>query len=144
MKKKILIAIPIVFILIQFIRIDKTNPEVVLANDFVEMEKPPTEIGDMIKSSCYDCHSNHSKYPWYTNVAPVSWIVKNHIIEGRDHFNFSEWNSYSSDEQKDILHECAEEVEEGEMPMKPYLLMHSDAKLSEEQKNILVAYFGGQ
>lgn len=141
MMKKILIALAVIFVVIQFIRIDKTNPEVVLANDFIEIAKPNAEIAAMIKTSCYDCHSSQSKYPWYSNVAPVSWLVKNHINEGREHFNFSEWNDYPAEDQKHILHECAEEVEEGEMPMKPYLLMHSEAKLTAEQQENLVKYF---
>lgn len=141
MKKKILIVLAIILVLIQFVRIDKTNPEVVIENDFIEMAKPNAAIASMIKSSCYDCHSSQSKYPWYTNVAPVSWLVKNHINEGRRHFNFSEWNQYSLEERKEILHECAEEVAEKVMPMKPYLLVHSEAKLTDEQRTQLSAFF---
>lgn len=141
MKKKILIALPIIFILMQFVRIDKTNPSYSLNNDFIEIEKPSKEIAEILKTSCYDCHSNQSTYPWYSNVAPVSWIVKNHINEGREHFNLSEWNQYSTEDKKDIMHECAEEVEEGNMPMKPYLLMHSEAKLTEKQRGILIDFF---
>ncbi len=144
MKKKILIALPIIFILIQFIRIDKTNPDYDLKNDFINIKNPPKEIAVMIQTSCYDCHSNQSKYPWYANVAPVSWFLKNHINEARDYFNFSEWNSLSAKDKKHILEECAEEVEEGEMPMKTYLLMHSKAKLSAKQRSILVNFFEKQ
>lgn len=141
MKKKIFLALVVVLVLIQLIRIDKTNPEVVLANDFIELNKPSAEIASIIKTSCYDCHSNQSEYPWYSNIAPVSWLVKNHINEGREHFNFSEWASYDAQDQRHILEECAEEVEEGEMPMKPYVLMHSEANLSDEQKEALISYF---
>lgn len=141
MKKKILIALVVVLVLIQLIRIDKTNPEVVLANDFIEINKPSAEIASMMKSSCYDCHSSQSKYPWYSNVAPVSWLLKNHINEAREHFNFSEWSSYDAKDQAHILEECAEEIEKGKMPMKSYVLMHSEANLSDEQKDALIAYF---
>jgi hypothetical protein len=141
MKKKILIALAIVLVIIQFVRIDKTNPVALLENDFIEIVKPNAEIASMIMSSCYDCHSSQSKYPWYSNIAPVSWLVKNHINEGREHFNFSAWDMYSMQDRKEILHECAEEVEEKVMPMKPFLLMHGEAKLSDKQRATLVAFF---
>lgn len=141
MKKKILITFAVIFVVIQFVRIDKTNPVTPLENDFIELAKPNVEIAAILKTSCYDCHSNQSKYPWYSNVAPVSWFVKNHINEGREHFNFSEWNEYASVDRTNILHECAKAVEKGEMPMKPYVLMHSEAKLTDEQKADLVAFF---
>jgi hypothetical protein len=141
MKKKILIALAIVLMIIQFVRIDKTNPVALLENDFIEIVKPNAEIASMIKSSCYDCHSSQSKYPWYSNIAPVFWLVKSHINEGREHFNFSAWDMYSTQDRKEILHECAEEVEEKVMPMKPYLLMHGEAKLSDKQRATLVAFF---
>ncbi|MGB0885793.1 MAG: heme-binding domain-containing protein [Chitinophagales bacterium] len=141
MKKKILIALAIFLVLIQFVRIDKTNPELVIANDFIEINKPSTEIAGMLKSACYDCHSSESKYPWYSNVAPVSWLMKSHINGARDHFNFSEWNTYDAKEQAHILEECAEEIEKGKMPMKSYVFAHSEAKLSPEQKEALISYF---
>lgn len=141
MKKKILVSLVAILVLIQLVRIDKTNPTYTLKNDFIEIVNPDADIAAIIKSACYDCHSNQSKYPWYSNVAPVSWLVKNHINEGREHFNFSEWGSYSAEDRKDILKECAEEVEAGVMPMKAYVLLHAEAKLSSEQKKKLVSFF---
>jgi len=141
MKKKILVGLVGIFMIIQFFRIDKTNPEVVLENDFIEIYNPPAEIATILKTSCYDCHSNESKYPWYTNVAPVSWMIKHHIDEGREYFNFSEWNSLDAKKQAHIIEECSEEVEEGEMPLPNYLIMHAEAKLSAEQKELLASYF---
>jgi predicted Fe-S protein YdhL (DUF1289 family) len=141
MKKKIIIGLVIIFVIMQFFRIDKTNPPIVEANDFLVVNSTPPEVAKIIKASCYDCHSNQSVYPWYTNIAPVSWFIKHHIDEGREHFNFSDWNLYSSKDKVHILEECAEEVEEGEMPLKTYTLMHGDAKLSKEQKELLENYF---
>ncbi len=141
MKKKIILGLIIIFILIQFVRIDKTNPPINKENDFIVMNQTPDDIANILKTSCYDCHSNESTYPWYTNIAPVSWIIIKHINEGREHFNFSTWNLYSSKDQAHILEECAEEVEEGEMPLKSYILMHGDAKLTDTQKEKLVTYF---
>ena len=141
MKKKILIALPIIFVLIQFVRIDKTNPKIVTEKDFITVENPPKEVADIIKTSCYDCHSNETIYPWYSNVAPVSWFLKHHINDAREYFNFSEWKDISTKEKKHLFEEASEEVEKGDMPMFSYLLMHSEAKLSKEQKDLLIQYF---
>lgn len=141
MKKKILYGLLIIFIIIQFFRIDKTNPAVNPADDFIERTNPPKEIAAMLKASCYDCHSNESTYPWYSNVAPVSWWVKQHIDEAREELNFSMWSTYSLKKQDHKLEEMAEEVEEGEMPLKPYPLTHPEAQLSAEQKEELEHWF---
>ncbi len=133
MKKYILWGVLVVILMIQFIRIDKTNPASDPAIDFIAMTNPPAEVADMIKTSCYDCHSNQVNYPWYTNVAPVSWWVKKHINEGREHLNFSEWGNYEQGRQNHKLEEFYSEVKEGEMPLKSYLIIHSEAKLSDAQ-----------
>ena len=96
MKKKILYGLIIILIIIQFFRIDKTNPVVNSADDFIELTNPPKEIATILVSSCYDCHSNESTYPWYSNVAPVSWWVKHHINEAREELNFSKWSTYNT------------------------------------------------
>ena len=144
MLKKIGIAIVVIFVLIQFKRIDKTNPEFNEAEDFITITQPPTEIATLIKDACYDCHSHQSKYPWYTNVAPISWVIEHHIEEGREHLNFSTWGTYPDKKADHKLEECAEEVEEGEMPMKPYVVMHSEAKMTAAQKKALVEWFESQ
>jgi hypothetical protein len=138
MKKKILYGVVAIFIIIQFFRIDKTNPAINLADDFIEIAKPSEEIAVLLKSACYDCHSNQSEYPWYSNIAPVSWWVKDHINEGRDELNFSKWSTYSVKKKDHKLEEMAEELEEGEMPLKPYPLTHPEARLSDSQKEELI------
>lgn len=139
--KKILIGLLAVFLIMQFFRIDKTNPAVVAELDFLEIHKPSVEIKALIKSACYDCHSNQTVYPWYSNVAPVSWFLEHHIEEGREHLNFSEWGNYAEGKRNHKLDECAEEVEEGEMPLASYTWTHGDAKLSAEQKETLEDWF---
>lgn len=141
MVKKIALALVAILIIIQFFRIDKTNPEVIAENDFIQMVQPEENIQAILRTSCYDCHSNETNYPWYTNIAPVSWWVKDHINDGRKHLNFSEWGTYKEKRQNHKLEECYEEVEEGEMPMESYLIMHGEAKLSADQKNELVHWF---
>jgi len=142
MKKKwYLVALVAFLLLIQLIRIDKKNPPVDLSKDLITITNPPVEIAKMIKSSCYDCHSHESTYPWYSNLAPVSWYLKNHIKEAREHVNFSEWANYKPDKAKRKLDACAEDIEEGDMPLSSYTLMHSNAKLSAEQTKLLSEWF---
>lgn len=139
--KKISLFLLFVFILIQFIRIDKTNAAINSQDDFLTISSANSEVSKVIKSSCYDCHSNESTYPWYTNIAPVSWWVKNHINEGRGELNFSIWASYSEKRKNHKLEECIEMIEEGEMPMSSYTIMHGEAKLTDAQKLELVDFF---
>ena len=141
MKKKIGIAVLAIIIILQFFRIDKVNPEAVLANDFIVNTNPDEKTIKLLKSACYDCHSNTTEYPWYSNIAPVSWWLKDHIDEARGHLNFSEWTSYDKKKQLHKLHECYEEVEHGEMPLESYTWIHSEAKLSHEDREHLEHWF---
>ncbi len=138
MKKKILYGLLVILIIIQFFRIDKTNPAIKIENDFIEINNPPEEIASILKTSCYDCHSNESTYPWYSNIAPVSWWVKDHINEAREELNFSEWGTFTAKRKDHKLEEMVEEVEEGEMPLNEYTWTHSEAKLTAEQKTLLM------
>jgi len=140
MKKKIVLGLLIIVVVMQFFRIDKTNPEVNIADDFIAITNPPEEIATILKTSCYDCHSNESSYPWYSNIAPISWWLKHHLNEGREELNFSEWNTYSEKRKDHKLEELAEEVEEGEMPLNSYTWTHSNANLSVDQKNRLIGW----
>ncbi len=139
MKKKIGVGVIVLFGLIQFVRIDKQNPEIVEGKDIVSVLKPEDKIVSILKTSCYDCHSNEAKYPWYSNIAPVSWVIGHHIEEAREHVNFSEWANYSNKDQKHMLEECHEEVEEKEMPLFGYEIMHG--KLSDENRTLLEEWF---
>jgi hypothetical protein len=94
-----------------------------------------------MKSSCYDCHSNETVYPWYSNVAPVSWLLKSHIKGARQQVNFSTWGDYDLDDQQHAIRECIEVLEEKRMPMKSYVWMHKEAKLSEQDRDRLMVYF---
>lgn len=139
--KKIGIVLLIALILSQFIRIDNTNPPIESSTEFSTITNAPEEIITILKTSCYDCHSNEVNYPWYTNVAPISWWIKHHIKEGSQHLNFSIWGTYSEKRKDKKLKECVEMIEEGEMPMTSYTIMHEEAKLSSEQKEKLMSWF---
>ena len=138
--KKILLGLAAIFVIIQFFRIDKTNPPVDPVLDMINVVQVPAEIQGILKTSCYDCHSNESVYPWYTNVAPLSWWIKDHINEGRGELNFSEWADYSLRRKDHKLDEIVEMIEEEEMPLPSYLIAHGDARLSAEQKALLVVW----
>lgn len=140
-KKNILIGLAVIFVIMQFFRIDKNNPSTDPEKDFIEVMNPPAKIAKMLEVSCYDCHSNDTKYPWYTNVAPVSWWVKGHINNGRKHLNFSEWADFPAKKKAHKLEECVEYVEETRMPIFSYTIPHRDAALCKDERAELVAWF---
>lgn len=140
-KKNILLTILILLILIQFIRVDQTNPESIMESNYFIVASVPSQIQSIMTESCFDCHSNQTIYPWYSKVAPVSWFLNQHIKEGRKKINFSEWDAYSTEDQVKIMEECIEEIKENKMPLKSYVLIHSKAKLSNEEKDALIQWF---
>lgn len=133
MIRKIGILILVIFVGIQFIPVAKNSSEYDATKDFIAVTNPPKEVARLLKTSCYDCHSNNTNYPWYNSVAPISWWLEEHIEEAKEELNFSEWATYSVERKDHKLEEIVEEVEEKEMPLKPYVLIHGDAKVSEEQ-----------
>jgi len=131
MLRIIIIVLVILFVGIQFVPVNKTNPPVTGEINASE------NVMRILRTSCYDCHSNEVKWPWYSNIAPASWLVVHDVNEAREHMNFSEWQSYSAEDKADDIEEIWEEVEDGEMPLWYYLILHSEAKLSENDKVIL-------
>ena len=139
--KKIAWGLLAALVVIQFFRIDKTNPPYDSKNDFISLTNPPENVKSLLKAACYDCHSNESIYPWYTNIAPISFWIKGHINNGRKHLNFSEWGTYNDNRKDHKMEECVEYVGEAWMPLSSYTWVHSDARLSDEDRNRLVTYF---
>lgn len=139
--KKVLVVILVAFIILQFFPIDKTNPAPTPGMDFLKIKHVKPEIAQLINTSCYDCHSNETRYPWYSNFAPASWFLKNHINEGRKHLNFSTFATYEPKIQAQKLQECTEMLEKREMPLESYFVGHQDAKLTDAQRKILIDYF---
>ncbi|MEN7549503.1 heme-binding domain-containing protein [Rapidithrix thailandica] len=137
----ILAIVAILAVMMQFFPIDKTNPVLDPSKDITAIHPVPNDIKLLLQGSCYDCHSNQTAYPWYTSVAPVSWWIKHHINEGREHLNFSTWADYSTERKEHKLEECVEELKEGEMPLESYTWMHGNAKLSPEDRQKLVDWF---
>jgi len=129
---KFFLAIGVLLIAIQLVPVRRENPPVTAAIE------TPDEIGSLLRASCYDCHSNQTAWPWYSRVAPVSWLVYRDVKKGRDELNFSEWGNYSDRRRDHKLEEVEEKVSEGEMPLKFYLPLHTEARLSDADRQILV------
>ena len=130
-----------IVLVIQVIPVERNVSTVPPGQSFEKTEKVPANVAAILKVSCYDCHSNETKYPWYSNISPTSWWVKNHINEGRKHLNFSTFAVYEPQRQLHKLEECIEMVEKKEMPLESYYLGHQNAKLSDEQRADLIQYF---
>ncbi|WP_315817484.1 heme-binding domain-containing protein [Paraflavitalea speifideaquila] len=140
MKKKILLAILIILVVIQFIRPARNESGAITANDITQQYHVPEPITDLLKRSCNDCHTNHTRYPWYTNIQPVGWWMQEHVEDGKRNLNFSEFGTYKPKDQDHIMEEIIEVIEKNEMPLNSYLWMHGEAKLSEEDKEVLIAW----
>lgn len=129
------------FIVIQFVgRPDRTNPPEDPALTLEAQTAVPEAVRNIVNRSCADCHSHRTAWPWYSAVAPASWLVANDVEEGREQLNFSVWGSYSVKQRASRLQGISSEVDKGDMPMKLYVLMHGDAGLSEADKDVLCAW----
>lgn len=126
----------------QFIRPARTNDPVDPRVDLLSMTRPDAGLERLLRTACYDCHGGQPRYPWYATITPVNWWMQHHINEGRHHFNASTWGRYDTRRRDHIAEEAMEMVSEGEMPLASYTWTHADARLTEEQRKALVAFFG--
>ncbi len=134
--KKIAWGLLILFIAIQFYRPEKNSVEGNYVAVFELETNPPQEVKTLLRENCYDCHSNHTNYPWYNNIAPVSFWLEDHIKHGKGELNFSDWENYSAKKKDHKLDELIEEVDAGEMPIKEYTWTHGNLT-SEEQEALM-------
>lgn len=141
MAKKIIFWSLVAFALIQFIPIDRVNQPVDVKVNFVDSKMTPEKVKALLKNACYDCHSNETVYPKYAFIAPVSWSVKSHINEGREHLNFSVWETYNKDLKENMLSKSIQTVQNKTMPMPGYIVYHKEANLSAAERSLLVQYF---
>lgn len=111
--------------------------------DIVQAYGVPADVAVILHKACYDCHSNNTHYPWYSNIQPVGMWLAHHVDEGKDELNFSEFGSYKPRRKARKMHELVEEVEEGEMPLESYTLIHGEAKLTAEEKQKLIEWAKG-
>jgi hypothetical protein len=127
----------VILLLMQAIQIDKTNPVV---DKSLEI-KAPKEVMNIFKNSCYDCHSNKTVWPWYSSIAPVSWIVDGHVVDGRKALDFTKWNSYSQEKKDKKLKRIYRTVYAA-MPLASYTWIHKSAELTKEQRELVREWTG--
>ncbi|KVV16288.1 heme-binding domain-containing protein [Flavobacterium sp. TAB 87] len=138
--KIILLILVAVFVGIQFIPAKRNQSTSVPTTDFLVVTGAPQNISNTLQTSCYDCHSNNTYYPWYNKVQPVAWFLESHIGEGKAELNFSEWDAYSERRKKSKLKSIVSQIEDNEMPLSSYTILHQDAKLSPQQKTELIEW----
>lgn len=130
-----------VVLAIQFIPVERNVSTVPAGQSFERTEKVPANVAAILKVSCYDCHSNNTRYPWYSELQPGAWFMAQHIKKGRDELNFDEFNNYSKRRKKAKIKSIISQIEKDEMPLKSYRMMHGNARLSADEKKELLDFF---
>jgi hypothetical protein len=138
LKKKIIIVLVVLLILIQFSKPARNISSGLQPNAIEQHFNVPEKVQSVLKTACYDCHSNNTRYPWYNNVQPVEWWLASHINDGKKHLNFDEFNLYPADKKKKKLSQIKKTIEKHEMPLASYTLVHTDARLSVDQKELIL------
>lgn len=126
-------------VVMQFFQPERTNPVSDPRASFEAVVKPPHEVVSSMKRACHDCHSNQTVWPWYSNIAPVSWLIASDVNEGRARLNFSDWTQAGADGEKPEIGELCSEVQAGKMPLRFYTALHPQAKLSSREVAALCA-----
>ena len=142
MKKKIGLGLLAVLVLIQFVRPTRNSSTNENPNEISKSYDVPAEVHAVLKKSCFDCHSNNTVYPWYTNIQPLGLWLQGHVNEGKSEINFSEFGTYDQKKAKHKFEEIEEVVGEGEMPLSSYTLIHRDTKLTAERSSAIAAWAG--
>lgn len=141
--KRMTVIVLVLLAGIQLIPVAKTNPSVdsgkslLAGNGLPAASSVPAEVSEILQRSCQDCHSNRTKWPWYSHVAPVSWVVASDVNGARRHMNLDEWGTYSVEKRQSKLTKICEELKSGDMPDMKYTLIHRSAKLTEQQRGTL-------
>jgi len=130
MARKKWLILPALLLVIQVFRPERTNPKAAGEFSLANADHPSAQVHSLLKSACFNCHSNQTIWPWYSSVAPFSWLVADDVKRGRRGLNFSEWERYDTGAKAHLLEEMKEILEEGEMPPWSYRLVHSEARLS--------------
>lgn len=136
--KKITFALLLVLIVLQFIRPANNSSSAVPQGDMITQFNVPSDIAGILKTSCYDCHSNNTRYPWYVNIQPAGWLLAKHIKDGKEDLNFNEFASYSQRRQLSKLKSIQNSIKDNSMPIASYTWIHGDAKLSSQDKGIII------
>ena len=142
MVKRIFFFLLLLFVVIQFVRPAKNNSGD-RSKDISLLYKMPDSVKEILQRSCADCHSNQTTYPWYDEIQPVAWWVGNHIRDGKRHFNLNNFTALRPAVQKRKMEECIDQIRDDEMPLGSYTLVHTNAKLSDTDKDALTTWFQG-
>ena len=140
MLKKFLFIFLIALVVIQFFHPKRNKTTSDQPNYIGKVYAVPDDVKSVLEKACNDCHSNNTRYPWYCNFQPIDWWTNKHILDGKRHLNFDEFNNKSPRYQYNKIGECKEQIEKGEMPINSYLWIHKDAKLTQAEKNTLFAW----
>ncbi|MCK8480962.1 heme-binding domain-containing protein [Psychroserpens algicola] len=138
--KNIMLVLLVVFVGIQFIPTEGNQSDIVPKTDFMLVNNVPNDIKNKLQVSCYDCHSNNTNYPWYNKIQPVAWFLEDHIKEGKAELNFSEWDSLSNRRKASKLRSIIKQIESDKMPLDSYTLIHSDAILTDSEKQEIIQF----
>ncbi|HTX17632.1 MAG TPA: heme-binding domain-containing protein [Bacteroidota bacterium] len=133
-------ALIVAFLAIQFVRPDKENPSVDPSMSVTVQSGIKPQVAATLRASCFDCHSNETVWPWYSQIAPVSWLVADDVRQGRSHLNFSEWGSYPKSKRVLKLGQIYEQLTKNEMPIPKYLMMHPAARLSPAERDSIISW----
>ena len=130
-----------IVLVIQVIPVERNVSTVPPGQSFEKTEKVPANVAVILKVSCYDCHSNNTRYPWYSVLQPGAWFMAQHIKKGKEELNFDEFNNYSKRRKKAKIKSIISQIEKDEMPLKSYRMMHGNARLSADEKKELLDFF---
>ena len=136
--KCILLFLIIVLVGIQFIRPVRNESEQILSTDITKTFSVPDSVLSVLKISCYDCHSNNTNYPWYSNIQPVAWLLDSDVKNGKDKLNFSDFGSYSKRRQQSKLRSIISQIKDNKMPLSNYTMINRDAILTSDKKALII------
>jgi hypothetical protein len=136
--KKVMLFILIIFVLAQFFGPEKNQGDLASIDAFLAKTNPPEDVKMILKESCFNCHSDVTRYPWYNNITPVNYWLAEHIKDGKKHFNVSNWEGNSVKRKDHKFEELIEMVEKKEMPLKSYTWTHKEAKITDAQRKAIV------
>jgi hypothetical protein len=137
-RKQLAILIIILLLVIQFVQPQRNTSDGLGDSDISKVYSMPPDLHQTMINKCYDCHSNNTRYPWYSYLQPIGWWLAAHVHEGKEHVNFSTFKNYDAKQKAHALEELEEVVEEGSMPLKAYVLLHPDAELTDSDKKAIL------
>ncbi len=138
--KKIVLVTLLVFCAMQFVRTERNSNISSQPADLITHFNVPANVAGILKTSCYDCHSNNTNYPWYSNIQPIGWLLSKHVSDGKIDLNFNEFTTYSQRRQLSKLKSILNSIKDRSMPLTSYTLLHRDAKISAENKALLIGW----